>query len=79
MQIPEKYSPYFTNLDTPSVITDVDLKIVWKNKATDSLMFPIRKGASVRYYLSKPEFSRLKRLKPGEYMYLTLLLDEPTN
>ena len=61
------------------MITDVDLKIVWKNKATDSLMFPIRKGASVRYYLSKPEFSRLKRLKPGEYMYLTLLLDEPTN
>lgn len=79
MQIPEKYSPYFTNLDTPSVIADNDLKIVWKNKATDSLMFHIRKGTSVRYYLSKQEFSRLKRLKPGEYMYLTFLLDEPTN
>ena len=26
MEIPEKYAPYFTNLDTPSVITDNDFR-----------------------------------------------------
>ncbi len=78
MQIPEKYAPYFANLDTPSVITDESLKIVWKNKVTDHMVFSIRKGASIRYYITKQEFSRLKRMKPGESMYLTFLLDEPT-
>ena len=79
MEIPEKYAPYFTNLDTPSVITDNDFKIVWKSKATDKLQYHIRKGASIKYYLTKKQFSMLKRIEPGDSINLTFLLDEPTN
>ncbi len=78
MDIPEKYAPYFAMLDTPSVITDNDFKIVWKSKATDKMQFHIRKGASIKYYLTKKQFSMLKRILPGDTINLTFLLDEPT-
>ncbi len=78
MQIPEKYAPYFSNLDIPSIIADESLKIVWKNDATNHIDFTMRKGSSMRYFITKQEFSRLKRLQPGEYMNLIFLLDEPT-
>jgi hypothetical protein len=78
MEIPEKYSKYFEKLDIPSIITDSSLKIVWKNKATDTINFKIRNGCSLRYYVTKPQFSILKRMQPGETISLTFLLDEPT-
>lgn len=78
MDIPEKYAPYFTKLDTPSVITDNNFKIIWKSKATDKMEFSLRKGASIKYYLSKKQFGMLKRILPGETINLTFILDEPT-
>lgn len=77
MTIPEKYAKYFTRLDIPSVITDENLKIVWKNEAVKNY-YHIRTSSSIRYYISKYQFSHLKRLKPGETIAMNFVLDEPT-
>lgn len=78
MTIPEKYAHYFTQLDTPSVITDLNLKILWKNDAVKTFYQSIRKSASMQYYVSKQQFAQLKRLQPGETINVSFYLGEVT-
>lgn len=76
MDIPEKYAQYFDKLDTPSLITDLNLRIIWKNEAVDILQYQIRRSSSIRYYITKPQFAMLKKLEPGETIPLTFIFDE---
>ncbi len=76
--IPEKYAHYFEKLDTPSVITDLNLRIVWKNDAVKTFYKEIRRSSSIQYYIDKYSFAALKRMEPGDRISLHFLLDEYT-
>lgn len=75
-EIPEKYAQYCNRLDTPALITDQNLRIIWKNDAVEQFRYRIRRLASVSHYVHKPHFAALKRLQPGETMSIQFLLDE---
>ena len=68
MNIIDRYINALSDSDVPSVITDTRLRIIWRNKASDTPATPFRKASSLRYYIFKPEFLALSRLNPGEAM-----------
>ncbi len=66
----EKHFQYFNTLDTASVITDLNFRILWHSKYAECLDEGLRKKRDFAYYISKPQLKILKNMLSGEITHL---------